>query len=107
MNLHALKPGDEVAVMPAAANAPTEVLAIRKVTYVGLVFVRLDNESLFATIGGTGLNSRQRLETPTEEHREALSRSPVAPAVELISRPPRSMHRKHPGRVPGRRSRPR
>lgn len=47
--------GTEVAVMRSLSAAPEEILAIARISYAGPVFVQLDDGSLFATLGGTGL----------------------------------------------------
>lgn len=70
-----LQRGDEVAIIPAGAASPVDVLEIATVERISNVHIVLSNGCVYATIGGIALlpHSKTCIEPATEEHRIALN----------------------------------
>lgn len=64
--------GSEVAVMPAGARTPTDVLAICKVELVTSAVIRLSNGTVYDAAYGDGLLTTNYIMIATDEHREVL-----------------------------------
>jgi hypothetical protein len=47
-----LKPGDELAIMPAENSPAADVLEIATIHYIGNVYLELTDGRMYATIGG-------------------------------------------------------
>src|SRR5262245_27357254 len=71
-----LKVEDEVAVMPIDATSPADVLKIDRVAHVGHVFIRTNDERMYAAVDGSDMGVLRclRIEPVTDEHRAAIRR---------------------------------
>jgi len=78
-----LNVGDEVAVMPIGGASPADVLKIDRVAHVGHVFIRTEDERMYAAVDGVDMGELGclRIELVTEEHRAAMRLRRIAPEL--------------------------
>jgi hypothetical protein len=72
--IYSLPPGAEVAIMPADATSPADVLGIGKIEVVGPMLVRLSDGAVYDAIDGKGLIRRGYITPSTAAHRLAIIR---------------------------------
>ena len=72
--IYTLPPGAEVAIMPANAKSPADVLRIGRIEVVGPLLVRLSDGSVYDAIDGKGLIRRGFITPSTAAHRMAIIR---------------------------------
>jgi hypothetical protein len=80
-----LKVEDEVAVMPIDAASPADVLKIDRVAHVGHVFIRTEDERMYAAVDGVDMGALRclRIEPVTDEHRAAIRRRQRFPRLRI------------------------
>lgn len=72
--LNEIKVSEEVAIMPADAKSPCDVLQISRVSHIGHSFIMANDGRVYMRHDGSDLNNQRHryIQPATEEHRRAI-----------------------------------